>query len=208
MRTRILALWAVVLAAPPFAGAAERALDDFTTGPKVSFLFTGDDTSQQAGTMVGGFRRTHFLVAPFPIAHGGLFHIPAGGPLIVSCGYKVAHRLELIYGVDGSGANAPLNLDLSAYDRLVVDFDGSDAGINFNIVVFWASGAYYSIQGFNLDASNLPFSVTFPFSLFLPTVPGFPVDWSDIDYIVIVAQTGSAIGANDYAIRGFKAVGP
>jgi hypothetical protein len=208
MRTRILALCAVVSAAPAIGAAAELVLDDFKTGPKVSFLFTGSDAAPQAGSMVGGVRWTNFRVIPAPVAHGGLFQIQAGGPLIVSTGYKVAHRLDVVYGFDAGGANAPLNLDLGAYDRLVVDFDGSDTGVNFNIVMFWASGIYYAIQGFNLSASNVPFSVSFPFANFAPGVPGIPLDVHDIDYIVVIAQTGSPIGANDYAIKTLKAVGP
>jgi hypothetical protein len=208
MRVRIPLWVAAALVWPLIATAAELPIDDFKTGPEVSFLFSGNDLGLQAGSMVGGFRRTNFIVVPPAVPHPGLFHIPAGGPLIVSCGYKVGHRLELIYGVDGSGGGAPLNFDLSAYDRLVVDFDASDAGVNFNIVVYWASGAYWAIQGFNLAASNVPFSVSFPFASFTPGVPMIPPDWSDIDYIVVIAQTGSAIGSNDYAIKAFKAVGP
>jgi hypothetical protein len=208
MRTRILLWMTVGVVWPSITIAAQLTIDDFTTGPKVSFLFSGTDSGIQAGSMVGGFRRTNFLVAPFPVVHPGLLQIRSGGPLIVSCGYKVAHRLDIGYGLDGNGGNVPLNLDLSAYNRLVVDFDASDAGLNFNIVLFWASGAFYAIQGFNLGASNVPFSVNFPFADFIPGVPSVPLDVSDIDYIAVIAQTGTPIGSNDYAITSIKAVGP
>jgi hypothetical protein len=39
-------------------------------------------------------------------------------------------------------------------------------------------------------------------------IPGTTVDFTDIDYIAVIAQTGSAIGSNDYAIDSIKAVGP
>lgn len=205
MRTRMFLLMTVGVAWPSIA-TAQLTIDDFTTGPKVSFLVSGTDSGIQAGSMVGGFRSTHFLVAPFPVAHPGLLQIRQNGPLIVSCGYKVAHRLDLGYGVDASGTSVPLNLNLSAFSRLVVDFDASDAGLNFNIVLFWASGAFWAIQGFNLGASNVPFSVSFPFANFTPGVPGTAVDFSDIDFIAVIAQTGSPIGSNDYAINSIKAV--
>jgi hypothetical protein len=32
------------------------------------------------------------------------------------------------------------------------------------------------------------------------------VDFSDIDFIAVIAQTGSPIGSNDYAINSIKAV--
>jgi hypothetical protein len=195
---------AVAVAWPSIA-AAQLTIDDFTTGPKVSFLVSGSDSGVQPGSMVGGFRRTNFIVAPFPVAHPGLLQVRAGGPLIVSCGFKVAHRTEVSYGLDGTGANVPLNLNLSANNRLIVDFDASDAGLNFNIVLYWASGALWAIQGFNLAASDVPFSVVFPFAGFTPGVPGTTVDFADIDYIAVIAQTGSAIGSNDYAITGIKA---
>jgi hypothetical protein len=104
-----------------------------------------------------------------------------------------------------AGAGRPSTIDVGPFGW---NFDGSDAGIDFNIVVFWNSGANYALLGFNLDASNAPFSVTFPFTGFTSGVPGVPVDWGNIDYMVGVAQTGSAIGANDYAIKAFKAAGP
>jgi hypothetical protein len=210
MRKAMLLWMAVSIAVWPPIATAETVLniDDFKTGPTVSVLFTGSSPGVQGGSMLGGFRRTNFTVIPIPVTHPGILQIRPNGPLIVSCGYKVAHRLEVVYGVDGSGANAPLNLDLSAYDKLAVDFEASDQGVNFNIVIFWASGAYWAIQGFNLSESNVPFTVDFPLANFAPGVPSVPPDFADIDYIVVIAQTGSAIGANDYAISGIRAVGP
>lgn len=210
MRKQIAVLLLLVLIGLPATAGAQtvKVLDDFKTGPQWSVLFTGNDLRVQAGSMVGGFRRTNFIVIPNPVVHPGIMQVRSGGPLIVSAGYKVSHRLEVFYGVDGAGANAPLNLDLSAYDRLVVDFDGSDAGVNFNIVIWWASGALYAAQGINLAASSVPFSVQLPFDRFTPGIPGMLPTFNDIDYIAVIAQSGSAIGANDYAITTLRAVGP
>ena len=56
----------------------------------------------------------------------------------------------------------------------------------------------------NVPAHESEFVVDVPFSDFVPNAGPLP-DFIDIDLIDIVSQTGSAIGANDYAITLIEA---
>ena len=50
----------------------------------------------------------------------------------------------------------------------------------------------------------MPFNVDLRFASDFTTYAGTP-DWSDVDAIDIVFQSGSAVGANDYAVTAFSA---
>jgi hypothetical protein len=84
---------------------------------------------------------------------------------VVSGGYQVYPRIELFYGVDALGQNAPLHQNLAALgDRLRPHFDGSDGILNVNFVVF-TDGAY-AIHGYNLPPNRQPFTQDFNFADF------------------------------------------
>jgi hypothetical protein len=119
-----------------------------------------------------------------------------------SLGYGASARIDLIYGT----SSGPMNLDLTGYDRLRVDFGGLTGPLNFNIVV--EQGSNDNIAGacsINLGASGAnseaaPFTVDFPLSAFTANSGG-PVQWSDIIAIDLVFQGGS-----DLAITKFLAI--
>lgn len=180
-------------------------IDDFTTGRYRVNLRQNDDTNVQRGAKIAGcFRLTHFIVPPDnQFNQHATLNIRRQGTLIVSSDYKVFHRLEVTYGVDAQGQNAPLNLNLrgGGYDRFRVHFDGNDLGVNFNIVVFDGSGNISS-RGFNVDAGTNPFDQDFLFDDFVSN--GTPADFTTIAFITLVFQSGSAMGSNDYAITSFE----
>jgi len=206
-----LAQTALLIAAtfgfPQRALSQNLTLDDFSTGPYARQLSAGRDVSTQVGSMVGLERQTFFIVCDpgpcgpaNPFAQSGSFEIRTGtdvtpSALIYSAGYKVYPRLEVHYG-----AVTPLQLDLGTnYDRIRVRFDGTDGVINFNIVVFSFSG--YSQAGCNLDASGNPVSIDFPIANFRGEA-----DFTRIDDISFVFQSGTAVGGNDWAVTRFEAV--
>jgi len=55
------------------------------------------------------------------------------------------------------------------------------------------------------DQTGIPFFVDFDFACFVPGM-GDPPDFSDIDMIDLVLQTGNVIGGHDYAITLVEAV--
>jgi hypothetical protein len=202
------ALLATILILPLASAArAQLTLDDFSTGPYKKTLSSGQDINTQAGMMIGGNRQTVFTVcsanpcgAQNPFAQAASFQVRqktklTPSALIFSAGYKVAPRLEVAYG-----SVAPLNLDLGTnYDRIRVNFDGSDLFVNFNILVF--TGTSYSQTGCNLAASTNPVSIDFPFAYFTKGA-----DFTNISIIDFIFQTSSAIGANDWAVTSFQAI--
>ena len=202
------ALLATILVLPLASVAhAQLTLDDFSTGLYKKQLSSGHDTNTQAGTMIGGNRLTVFSVcqtnpcgASNPFAQSASFQVRqktklTPSALIFSSGYKVAPRLDVEYGSTG-----PLNLNLgSNYDRIRVNFDGSDLFVNFNILVF--TGTSYSQTGCNLAASTNPVSIDFPFAYFTKGA-----DFTNISSIDFIFQSSSAIGANDWAVTSFQAI--
>jgi hypothetical protein len=202
-----VALLAVILILPLASAArAQLTLDDFSTGPYKRTLSSGQDTNTQAGTMIGGNRLTVFFVctapcgASNPFAQSASFQLRqktklAPSALIFSAGYKVAPRLDVEYG-----SVAPLNLDLGTnYDRIRVNFDGSDLFVNFNILVF--TGTNYSQTGCNLAPSIAPISIDFPFAYFTKGA-----NFTNISVIDFIFQSASGIGANDWAVTSFQAI--
>ena len=179
-------------------------IDDFTTGTYQKSLETGSDFNTQAGNplhMAGGARRTAFIVAGNQLHQTATMHFLNQGMLTVETGSRLFHRLEVAYGVDPyTGANKPLGLNLTPYDRFRVHFDTNDLGLNFNIVVFFDNGSRYVSLGYNVNPnpSGLAFDQDFKFADF-SGVSG--TDWAHVDYIVLVFQSASAVGGNDFAVK-------
>lgn len=208
----------VAIVARPDAGLADLVIDDFTTGPlaRHDILCNLLDVTR-AGAMAGATRRTRLIVnqPPVPCATTNALRQPASlqvgpdGPLVVSTGLKTFHRLELSYGQDLANNNQPLSLDLTQRlhnDRIRVTFDASDLVENFNIVLYTAYGTPSSaiaLCGMNMNPGTNTFSVDFPFANFHTNV-GTP-DFQRVDFIILVLQSGSAIGANDFALRSVVA---
>jgi len=189
--------------------SAQTTVDDFKSGRYSVAIRSGDDVNVQPGTMMGSYRHTHVIVgdeAANPRGGAGGLDIiegsdPDHGLFAVSAGYQVYPRIELFYGVDALGQNAPLHQNLAALgDRLRLHFDGSDGTLNVNFVVF-TNGAY-AIQGYNLPPNHQPFIQDFNFADF----QGNGVDWTNIDYIVLVVQ--STFGSEDWALTKIEIAQP
>jgi hypothetical protein len=202
---KALLLLAAFLALP-LAASAQLMLDDFSSGSYKKQLSSGSDTNTQAGTMIGGKRLTVFSVCQSnPCGLQNMFGQTASfqirsktkiapSVLIFSSGYYTSPRLDVEYGSAG-----PLQLDLSNYDRLRVNFHGNDLVVNFNIVAF--SGTKYSQTGCNLTASTNQVSIDFPFAYFTSGA-----DFSNISAFDFIFQSGSAVGAEDWAVTSFQAI--
>jgi hypothetical protein len=192
------------------AAYGDLLIDDFTTGPHQVTLPHGmssrseDETDVQSGSMIGGFRKTAFLIPSNPFNQHGTLDIRRGGPMLVDMGTRVSHRLELVYGFDSKGeVVAPLNLNLSDYDRFRLNFDSNDLDLNFNMLVHSNSGATHSVYKTTIHANTNPFAVGIPFGEFTGAA-----DFTDVDLIVLVFQSSSAMGSNDFAVRSLVATHP
>ena len=176
-------------------------IDDFTTGPHTVTLASGIDASYQSIATNPDFpiRQTWFWIASPPANQPGTLDVGSIGRLTVGTGPHIYHRLQVAYGFQTDGSVSPLDRDLSKFTGFRVNFDFNDLTLNFNIIFYSNSGATYSQAGENIAASFTPFSVDFPFAGFSgAAIP------SDIDIIVLIAQTGSFGGGNDYKINSFE----
>jgi hypothetical protein len=194
--------------------AQTQTIDSFTGGPYNVTMFTGSDTNFQPsdGSLVGPGRLTHFIIGDDPASNP--LNQPAtldigNGFLIVDTGARVTHRLEVFYGFDDQGNLVPLHLNLTGagFTKFRVHFNTLDSGLNFNMQVIAGNNPAVATCGVNQpgDQTGIPFFVEFAFACFVPGV-GDPPDFSDIDTIDLVLQTGNVIGGHDYAITLVEAV--
>ena len=96
---------------------------------------------------------------------------------------------------------APLNADLSCYDRFRLHFASSDLPLNINVEVKSASSPAVYQCGVNTPVNQLDgFDVDFEFENFVTNDPEKPpADWTDIDRVLLLIQNPSQVAANDYA---------
>jgi hypothetical protein len=192
-----------------FTHAQTLTLDDFSSGSYKKTLPTNkavSDHNVQTGTMVGGSRDTFYIVcaqvpcnpAENPFAQSATVQIrPKKGrvpaALVFSSGYKIVPDLQVFYGLA-----AQLQLDLTAYDRLRVTFDGLTQIVNFNLQLYSPTGN--GQLGCNLPPlTALSFTEDFPLADFVPGT-GTTIDLRNISLVALLTESG------EYAITRFEAV--
>jgi hypothetical protein len=220
----------VLLAAAPglaqtCPSGAATLIDNFTKGHVGPLLLTGANQSldrhQLAANVPGGVRREFFenTANPFrQVAEFGVLSDPTdptgGGALVVGTGAREFFRIELFYGIDVNNNLAPLHyFPPSDCDRFRVTFDSSDLGVNFNFEAWTpANGVPDQIvfdDGINMDGSTGPFCIEFPFAHFGTNTQNATQDFvhTGIDLILPILQSGSATGANDFALKRIELAG-
>ena len=188
--------------------SAQTTVDDFKSGRYSVAIRSGDDVNVQPGTMMGSYRHTHVIVgdeAANPRGGAGGLDIiegsdPDHGLFAVSGGYQVYPRIELFYGVDALGQNAPLHQNLAALgDRLRLHFDGTDSQVSVIVEVF--TNGVYAIHADTLLPNRQPSTMDFKFADFAGDV-----DWENIDYIALIVQ--SNFGSEDWALTKIQIAQP
>jgi hypothetical protein len=193
--------------------SANIQIDNFTTGTNTRAegeVICGIKDVVKPGSMIGGLRFSRWLVNPNagscsfsnPFGQKASLQVKPTGGLILNSDFRVQHRLDLMYGLDSSGM-APLNLDLTEggqpNQRIRITFNALDRMENFNIVLLMENGAKRSQCSMNINPSDQQFIVDFPLDKFKAQL-GTP-NYSDVDMIDFVFQSGSAIGSGDLAVR-------
>ena len=162
---------------------------------------------KEKNSPLGAARQTYLELAPGPYAQSSSLAI-GNGICIVDTGFQANSGLQIFYGINLSGVEVPMGLNLGAYSGLQLNFAGlaSAEGLNVIIEIDPSSGGYYeSVASLNTGVNA--FSVGFPFSSFLRGGSGVPLtaaEVSDINYIVIIFDgTGST---DSFGITSFQAV--
>lgn len=215
MRTIHLFLTAALAFIPLSAKAQSqttKVIDDFTDGALHQQMPAAFATSYRAApSALGKVRQTSSMAADLQ-GWGATSSLDIGGHhLIVSSGLYSSFGLYLGYGYDVNGNAGGMHEDFTGCDRLRIDFDASDLELGYAIQVWDGKGAVATLDG---DASaagrNQSFSADFPVADFHGfDAEGNPraLDWHDITYVIVLFESGSAIGANDFAVRSIVASG-
>lgn len=205
-----------VISGSQLARAQEKVIDNFIShGATYAVLVNGERDLRRSGdpaNIAGGFRLIRFGVAPLPggPARATALELSAQGPLFVESGVNSTVGVQLSYGTGPGGSANPLNLDLPGLglDRFRIEFGACDLALNYLVQVFDGNGNNAIHSGPVSTANqNLPFTADFIFTNFLPGGPN-PVNWQDIDLIVIQFNTGNATGGQDFSIKRIVALPP
>jgi len=200
-------------AAPP----PELVIDNFPADSSVKKtpLANGSVIIRRASdpaNIVGGARETEFQAVPLPgsYARETTFEIPRTGMMFVESGVRSSFRVVNFYGEDKHGNASPLNLRLQSlgYDHFRIEFDSSDVEMDYLIEVFDGNGNYAFLNGTDSTADRgSAFNADFPFASFALGGPD-PINWNDIDGILVLFQTGNAAGSQDFAVKRVVALAP
>jgi hypothetical protein len=130
------------------------------------------------------------------------------GHLVVQSGIQVLSRIEVFYGRGSNSEAIPLHHNLSGHKKFRLHFLASDSGLNINMQVRAENNPGIDAQsGVNIDGhpDGVPFVVDFAFDTFVPNAGPLP-DFADINEITLIIQSGSVIGAIDYALTRIEAL--
>ena len=219
IRTWSLALLLLLLAigvshaAPP----PELVIDNFPSDSwvKKTALTNGSTIirrSSDKSNIVGGARETEFQAVPLPgpYARETTFEIPRTGMMFVESGVRSSFRVVNFYGEDRHGNANPLDLHLQSlgYDHFRIEFDSSDVELDYLIEVFDGDGNIGLLNGVESTADRgSAFNADFPFANFSPGGPN-PINWDDIDGILVLFQTGNAAASQDFSVKRIVALAP
>ncbi len=187
----------------------QLVIDDFKTGPVQIEIDTVDQeqTSQAGAGILGGWRCLELgaSVNPYERPLGVEVREGEDGYLAFESGAGIHQSMNLLYGYgDGCNGGAPLATDFSPYTHLRLEFaplyeiyGAIDMGTTGAIVVWSTSGA--SSIPLGIVEQSLTHDVAF-------TDFTGDVDWSDVQNIAVVIQSGGPVPAYDYILRSFSAV--
>lgn len=175
------------------SGNAQLLIDDFTTGEleKITIRDRSAQKFLQSGSKIIKRNRQIFSrVNQNTFGHNAQISVN-NDLLVMSFAYDTRGTVYVNYGVDKNG-NAPMNLDVSKYKSIKVEFEAKSTinGINLNLF----TGTTYAAYGNHVQAREGTFVVTIPFSEIEPT--GNKFTFSDIDYIRFQFDSRSKTGCN------------
>lgn len=181
-------------------------IDDFSTGPlhqAIANMPTAWDVSHQpAPQVLGGVRQTS-VTADDRLGAASRIDID-DRRLQVSTGIGSYFGATLGYGYDAAGGDGGLVAPLADYDYFQIDFERSDVGLEYLVEVIDSQGALALHAGvLTTEAQSGPHSVQLDFDSFQGAdAQGNPQDmvWDEIRYVIVLFQSASASGGNDFSV--------
>lgn len=190
----------------------EKVIDTFVDGALHQQMPATFASSYRAAPSALGKVRQTSALATDTQGLGLVSNLDIGGHhLIVSSGLYSSFGLYLGYGYDLNGNSGGMHENFSGCDRVRITFEASDLELGYAVQVWDGAGAVATLDGAVSAAGQLsPFSADFLKDDFKGSdAEGNPrpIDWTNITYVIVLFQSGSAIGANDFAVRSIVAQG-
>jgi hypothetical protein len=195
--------------------SAQLTLDNFPTGNNGKNYDPSLTVAQSSVTHnealpenspLGGYRQTVFSIGGNTYGLTSKLFV-GNNVLILESGFLIDSILSIYYGVNSSGKQTPLGLNLSAYSGLQLNFAGIASTENqYVIIEVWpSSGGYYTSEQV-LNPNQNPYSAIFSYSSFIGSDGGTLTqsEASDINYIDIITEAGGS--SNSFAITSFQAI--
>ena len=173
--------------------SAQLVVDDFKTGNFNNVIFkTGESERifQTGNGVVGKTRRIHAKVNQNP--YGQNFQvIVKKGALVITAAYDTRGTVYVGYGHDKNG-NQPLNLDVSKYKNLKIEFAAKSTVNGMYVSLF--TGTSRGVFSDHVQAREGTFVFTVPLSKIKKVGPNYTL--KDIDHIRFQFDSRSKTGCN------------
>ncbi len=172
---------------------AQLVIDDFTTGTVEKLTFkdaTNQKYIQSGSSIIGKMRQISAKVIQNPFAHNMQLSIK-NDLLVMSYAYDTRGTTYVNYGVDKNG-NQPLNLDVSKYKKLKIEFEAKSTINGLYVSLFTSNDRAVFSKHVPAREGKLIFEV--PLKDFRKIGKKFTL--SDIDYIRFQFDSRSKTGCN------------
>jgi len=172
---------------------AQLLVDDFTTGPIEKLTFkdaSGKRFLQTGNKIVGKARQISAKLNQNPYKHNMQLSVK-GGLLVMSYAYDTRGTTYVSYGVDKKG-NAPMNLNLSKYKTLKVEFTAKSTANGIYVALF--TGTSRGVFSKHVKATEGIFVFEIPLKEIKKI--GKEYTLSDIDYIRFQFDSRSKTGCS------------
>lgn len=127
--TTTLLIWTLCL-------NAQLIIDDFSTGELTSRSFSATDSEfAQSGDNIAGKKRTLLLHISRSEDNQEVQVAIKKNKLVASFGYNARGVLKVNYGSTAASNPKPLNLNVSPYKNLIVEFEGMNSQSGFHVTL-------------------------------------------------------------------------
>ncbi len=173
---------------------AQLVVDDFKSGDltnKTMGLGESDFMYQTGNSIIGKTRQIRAKVNQNPFNQN--FQVAVkNGKIVISAAYDTRGTVYLGYGKDSNNKAAPMNLDLSSYKNLKIEYDGKSTVNGIFIALF--TGTSRATYGKHVEAKEGKIVFTIPLKDFEKISPKYTL--KDIDFIRFQFDSRSKTGCN------------
>ncbi len=173
---------------------AQLVVDDFKTGNLATASLGSGESEfmyQTGNSIIGKTRQIHAKVNQNPF--GQNFQVTVkDDKLVISAAYDTRGTVYVGYGKNSSNKASPMNLDLSSYKSLKIEYDGKSTINGIHVALF--TGTSRATYGKHIEAREGKITHTIPLKDFEKVGPKYTL--KDIDFIRFQFDSRSKTGCN------------